>query len=135
MTALSNELGAVSEGYFGEVYLIIHRDTQWVYANNLEATPPESLPDFGWSLAVSGRQVAVGAPLTGLVYLYSVAADGSSQLQAELPVSGMRYGFGSALAMNQHWLAAGDSRDTVAGNVERGSVYLYPLQAGGWPVQ
>lgn len=71
--------GALDDVYAGVAFVFKSSETEWSYASMLEASPPfprATYDSFGYSVALSGDTVAVGAPFDGIggaVYLGSIA--------------------------------------------------------------
>ncbi|KAK3287447.1 hypothetical protein CYMTET_5040 [Cymbomonas tetramitiformis] len=98
---------------------------------------------FGYSLALSGTQLAVGAYAdnghTGAVYVYSVTNRGATAtfVQKVIASDGMGWdNFGHSVALSSTHLAVGASYDDDE-NFGRdwGSVYLYRVTSTAFPTQ
>jgi len=98
----------------------------------IELDNPNSFDDFGFAVAISGRQVIIGAPgrgNDGAAYIYH--KDTSTQpaqwvLDAELTVdvSGVSAQFG--------WSVAIDGDDAVVGAKDADQAYVYNRDTSGW---
>jgi hypothetical protein len=61
----------INEGF---VYVFIWSDTEWIERSTIEAIDPESDKQFGLSLALSGNNLVVGAPLDEVGGLYGAGS-------------------------------------------------------------
>ncbi|HGG60679.1 MAG TPA: hypothetical protein ENK26_12330 [Gammaproteobacteria bacterium] len=103
----------------------------------LRASRPEKGAQFGFSAALSGDQLAIGAPRElndgGAVYLFSRGAAGwraSQRLALPDRTSGNR--FGQSLAMQGDTLIVGAMQRPVDGKFNAGEVYVFMRQNGQW---
>jgi hypothetical protein len=122
----------------GAVYLFRYDGNAWVpdeIQPKITASYPAANDQFGWSVAIDGDQLAVGAPsrnegksLSGAVYLFRY--DGNTWvpdevLTASTPRSNERFGFSLALDGNKLVVGA-----PSVGSVS-GSVYVYNREDNG----
>jgi hypothetical protein len=119
--------------------------TATLTANN--ANPgAESTPDeLGWSVAVSGKTVVVGAPWhmvgskpeQGSVYVFVVPATGrwvNTTQTAELTAPDGQTGdeFGWSVAVSGHTIVAGALDHQVGTNEYQGAAYVFTEPSHGW---
>ena len=115
-----NEGKAVS----GAVYLFEYDGNTWVPDENqqkLTASVPESSGRFGFSLALDGDKLVVGAPGSGSVFVFERQSDGKwlPVVTPELPVASM---FGLAVAARHGRVVVGAP----------GSGLAYVLEGDSW---
>ncbi len=103
----------------------------------LSSTDPQSGSQFGFSSAISGKMLAVGAPDEiegrGAVYLFNLGTDGwqfVQRLQLSNPSSGDR--FGQSLSMQGNLLAIGAMQRSPNGNTNSGEVFIYQKSGQNW---
>ena len=125
----------------GVVYVFRRNGETWAEAQKLAAGGAAPFDNFGFSLALDGSTLAVGAPFhdrgssrgnAGTVYVFEsdgttwsqrselTAADGAADDQ-----------FGSAVALSGGVLVVGARGDDVNGLRDAGSAYVYERR-GGW---
>ena len=96
---------------------------------------------LGWSVAVSGPTIAVGAPGAtvngnpgqGAVYVFT-RTRGTWTQAAKLTASDGAVGnsLGFSVAVSGTTIAAGGRYATVNGNIDQGAVYVFTKPPGGW---
>ena len=117
------DLFAGNENDPGLVYIYTRGTSGWGESAVLSAPPgaPDAFDDgsdydFGYSLAISGNTIAVGAPASGEVYLYNHGIKGwrhtanfSGPPGDANPtnVDGLAFGFGLSLALSDNTLVVG----------------------------
>lgn len=104
----------------GAVYVFARRDGAWAETDYVKASDAEYGDEFGYSLALQGSQLFVGAPgrdgarqLAGSLYVFELRE--GSWLEAtrvdapsdDAPSDEFGYRFGAAIAVDGDWLAAG----------------------------
>jgi len=115
--------GGANKG-LGAVYLFRHDGTKWVPDQSqpkLTSTAPNMFERFGFSLALDGDRLVVGAPISNSVYVFERQQDGTwrSMDTPPFPKASM---FGLAVA-------ARDGRVVVGAP---GSGLAFVLQGGSW---
>ncbi|HBS27325.1 MAG TPA: hypothetical protein DD827_09420 [Gammaproteobacteria bacterium] len=103
----------------------------------LGSTTPQLGSQFGFSSAISGSTLAVGAPDEaegrGAVYLFNLSSDGwqfAQRLGLENSSSGDR--FGQSLSMQGNLLVVGAMQRSPSGNANSGEVFIYQKTAQTW---
>ena len=124
----------------GAAYVFIRPDDQWgreyTVTYNVKLTMPDGAADgqFGYSVAVQGDVVVVGAPGAGAAYVYTKPTSGwtLAPTQAKLAppegVSGGRFGHAVAIAGDSILVGAPDGDD---GN-KTGVIYVFTMPYSGW---
>jgi len=126
--------GESRQGTFpGIVYVLEAINGEWQEVAQLMAGEEFGPPDgFGRAIAVQGRLMIVGAPLTeegaGTVYGFRADADGNWTLSGSFAAGtpSEEAGFGSAVVLN------GDLAIVSAPGDEAGAVHVFRLGADGW---
>ncbi len=133
-------------GYLrGRAYLFERPDGGWTDMHETARLIPSDSSDyknFGWSLAVSGTTVAVGAPgdkqqgsNAGAVYIFERPAAGWQDLtemrKVTAPEGAAGDKFGTAVALDSTLLAVGAPEEDDAGN-SSGAAWLFPRPGEGW---
>jgi hypothetical protein len=118
--------------YMGAAYVFTEVNGTWTNQTELLPSDPRSQDKFGWSVAVSGSTVVIGAPGYGLgaAYVFSDTS-GTWTQQAELtePTGGTGEGatkFGNSVAISGSTVMAGADGDGT------GAVFAYTDTAGSW---
>jgi hypothetical protein len=121
--------------FHGAAFAFRRFGTRWVFEQEIQPWDnPTFQVRFGWSVAVIGETVAVGAPFDiGSVYLFEHDGAGwqpQVKLQGSLPI-GIGPLFGSKLSLGEQAdvLLIGATRDSQAGG-EAGAAYLFRRQPG-----
>ena len=113
----------------GQVY--VWNATSGELLSTLASPNPQASGDFGYSVAVSGSTVVVGAPgetadgaVTGSVYTFAGAPAASSDRFVSLnPTADGE--FGIAVAISGSTIVVGADFETVAGSTDAGHAYLF----------
>ncbi|RMD82834.1 MAG: hypothetical protein D6815_08225 [Candidatus Dadabacteria bacterium] len=99
---------------------------------------------FGWSVAVSGDTVVIGAPLKniagnsaqGAAYVFVRPPTGWADMTetAKLVASdgAPADGFGMSVAIDADTVVVGAPTSDVGGNIDQGSAYVFVKPSGGW---
>ncbi len=120
--------------------VVFERDAAgaWSQRNVLAPRETRSGDNFGFSVALSGPTLVVGAPFgtadgveTGVVYLFARAADGSWEPSARLdsPTGAALDLFGYAVAFDGERIAVGAM---LAGEERQGVAYIYERDGAQW---
>ncbi len=115
-------------------------DGTWTQKQKLTASDARPFDNFGFSLAIDGNLVVIGAPFhdgaggnSGAAYVFEWNGNTWSQT-ARLAASDAAADdeYGSAVAVSGSSLAVGARTDDVRGMQDAGSVYVYKRSGGGW---
>ena len=116
----------------------------WIQTAELTSSDGQGNDQFGWSVAVDGDTVVVGAPThavgsnagQGAAYVFVKPDSGwADAIQtAELSASGGAANdyFGSSVAINGDTIVVGAGGATVNGYPHQGVAYVFVKPAGGW---
>jgi hypothetical protein len=121
----------------GSAYVFALDDGQWLERTKLTAPDAEADDAFGWSVAISGKRIAIGAPLKppgGVVYIFEATHRlWRVTARIEPPAHTARL-FGTSLALVGDVLVVGDEGD-VQQAVGSGAAYIYDLASNHAPVR
>jgi uncharacterized repeat protein (TIGR01451 family) len=123
----------------GAVYVFHFDGNTWAPRQKLAASDAAPFDNFGFSLAIDGSTLIVGAPFhdrgsaggnAGAAYVFGQDAAGTWSQRVELTASdGLANDeFGSAVTLSGGSLAVGARADDANGLVDVGSAYVYQLQ-------
>ena len=107
----------------------------------LTASDGATFNTLGWSTAVSGATIVVGAPLhenEGAAYVFTMPASGwaNATQSAELSASDIAQEdhFGESVAISGNTIVVGAPYHTVASShvFEQGAAYVFAMPEGGW---
>jgi hypothetical protein len=129
----------------GIVYIYARGHAGWVLEKRLIAPDREFGDNFGYSVALDGETLAVGAnrddidanPDQGSVYVFK-RGGGAWPFEQKLTAGdgGPADNFGFAVALDGDTLVAGDFEDDFnSGNTEQGSAYVFTRGEGAWTQQ
>jgi hypothetical protein len=116
-------------------------DPEFQQSAELTASAGAASDELGYSLAVSGSTVAVGAPARddyeGAVYVFTMPASGgwaNATQTAELTASdgAPNDNLGWSVAVSGSTVVAGAALQAVGGNDSQGALYEWTMPAGGW---
>lgn len=134
---------AVSAGA-GTVYVWRKHNESWLIEDRLVATDGHLGAEFGFSVAMSGDTLAVGAKFAhspqsasaGSVYVFVRDAE-QWTLQQRLHAADGQFGdeFGFSVGLDGDTLAVGAWRDSTASGVRAGSVHVYVRSGATWSLQ
>ncbi|MBI5864547.1 MAG: FG-GAP repeat protein, partial [Planctomycetes bacterium] len=119
---------------------VFHRDAgAWSSGGVLQAGDRTASDEFGGSVALSGGQLAVGAPFddprgtnSGSAYVFSLAGGVWSQTARLVPGDGQAVDlFGTAVGLADGWLLCGAPLDDDSG-IDAGSVYAFHYDGAQW---
>ena len=136
--------GAYGHNNFqGTAYVFVEPTGGWVSSTQtaeLTASDGTGSADFGFSSAISGNTVLVGAPNAaagkGAAYVFVEPAGGwtnmtqTAEMRAPNAVPGN--GFGQSAAISGNLVVIGAPGTTVGGNSGQGAAYLFVKPASGW---
>lgn len=111
----------------GAVYVFRVIEGAWTQIAKLTPTDPRAYSDFGWSVALEGQMIVVGAPVAdfqaGVVYVFE-EIDGAWQQTARLNATDPEQGFGYCVSIDYSRIAIGAPwKYREPGNY--GSVYVF----------
>jgi len=128
----------------GAVY-VLDRTADWSAIQKIRAPEPRRSGSFGWSVALEGETLLVGAPETtltpqgsGAAFAYTLSAAGW-ELSQKIEVAGLPAGAGLG-----HSVALGGNRAAIGApspgfphaasqiSTPRGLAYVFERSAGGW---
>ena len=146
--AISGDTAVVGAAYVnlyrGSAYVFVRNGAMWSQQQQLTAVDGAVLDEFGWSVAISGDTVSVGAPFhdvganvdQGSAYVFVRSGVIWSQQQQLTAVDGAALDeFGFSLAISGDTIAAGAPYDDVAINADQGSAYVFVRSAAVWDLQ
>jgi hypothetical protein len=125
----------------GAAFVFTRVDGMWVRRQELKASDGADGDYYGFSVAVSGDTLAVGAEgddvganaSQGSVYVYARCGDGWEPRQKLTACDGAKGDdFGSSVAIGGETMAVGANGVTVGGNFGQGAVYVYTRRGEGW---
>jgi drug/metabolite transporter superfamily protein YnfA len=121
-------VGAPGANYgFGMVCVYTLSGSKWKSQAMLTASDEQDAGEFGYSVALSGTTLAVGAPADSLAYVFNSGSSGWSQQAEFSPSEGPSVtGFGSSVALSGNMLAVS------AVNLDDIGTYVYTQSAGVW---
>jgi len=124
----------------GSVYVFVRSGSIWTQVQNLTASDGAAGDNFGYSVAMSGNTLVVGAErddtARGSAYVFTRIA-GVWTEQQKLTASD-RSGFdlfGHSVAISGETIIAGAFGSNVPGNDDAGAAYIYTRSAGIWTQQ
>ncbi len=123
-------IGAYNKTDGGRAYVFTKAATGWKQTAELKGSDTVRNDGFGWSVAISGTTVVVGAALHGLggaAYVFTKTATGWTQV-AELRGSDTADEFGFSVAVSGTTAVVGAVSETNGA----GSAYVFTKTATGW---
>ncbi|AVP96251.1 hypothetical protein C7S18_03165 [Ahniella affigens] len=137
--AFAGDPGAIQDAGF--VHLFARTAGQWQQQASLSAPDAGAGDGFGWSIALSGSAVVIGAPFAdvsgradaGAAYVF-VDQAGSFSYQAKLVANdGDNFDeFGIAVAIYQETALIGAFGDDTSLGADSGSAYVFQRHSGTW---
>jgi hypothetical protein len=137
-TAVIGANGAAVNGHDnqGAAYVFRRNGTSWTQQIKLAANDGLEDQVFGVSVAISGDNIAVGAPLVdfsgstdqGAIYVFTLTGTTWTQ-QQKFTTSAPSFGanLGTSLAISGDYLIAGGDYETINGNAGQGAGYIFQL--------
>jgi hypothetical protein len=125
----------------GAAYVFTRNGTTWSQQQELTASDGAGGDWFGYSVALSGTNVVIGAPqknvaqnvAQGTAYVFSLV--GSSWIQMQELTSSSASNFGWSVALDGSTAVIGASGSTVGMNPNQGSAFVYILSGSTWGLQ
>jgi hypothetical protein len=126
----------------GEAYVFSRSGTTWSLASTpLTASDAANLEEFGWSVAISGNTVIVGAPAPyaearGEAYVFASAGSAWTQ-RAILTASdsAANNNFGYSVAISGTTALVGADEAALGTSVGVGAAYIFASSSGSWQQQ
>jgi hypothetical protein len=118
----------------GSAYIFTRLGTHWTQQQKLIANDGAGYDLFGYSVALSGDTVAIGAkddsvgttPLQGSAYVFNRSFGGWTQQQKLVASDGLMWDeFGAGVALDDKTLAVGMPGDDTGPILHHGSVYVF----------
>lgn len=136
-------IGAIyDDGSTGAAYIFHYDGDFWSQQAKLTASDAATTDLFGWSVAISGDRVAIGAPNedegdinAGAVYVFKRSGTSWTQ-QAKLTSNDPGYEdlFGGSVSMDGNYIVVGCANNDDAG-FSSGSAYVFYYNGSGWSQQ
>jgi hypothetical protein len=117
----------------GSAYVFVRSGAAWNLRHKLVAYDGDGADFFGWSVAISGDKVVVGAPSNndhGSVYVFEPYGSGWT-LQRKLEGSGSGFDFGWSVSISADRLLVGAPGEGGY-NQPMGAAYLFTRSNGSW---
>jgi len=115
------------EGFKGAAYVVVREGSTW--RQQAKLVPDRSASNYGYSVAIDGDSILVGAPGTGeAAYVYTLGQNGwtrQATLQADDPASNVTFGWSVALEHDTAVVSARNETDT-------GMVYVFGRNGTTW---
>ena len=124
----------------GSAYVFVRSGAGWIQQAKLLATDGAAYDNFGYSVALSGETALVGAPggnaEQGSAWVFTRSGADWSQ-QAHLTASDGAAGdwFGYRVAISSDTALVGSPQQTVGGNADQGSAYVFTRSGASWSQQ
>ena len=133
-----------ANGNQGSAYVFVRSGTSWSQQAQLTAADGATSDIFGWSVAISGNTVAVGAPGNdvganadqGSAYVFVRSGAIWSQQQQLTAVDGAAGDyFGDSVAISGDTAVVGAPYDDVGATINQGSAYVFVRSGAVWGLQ
>lgn len=125
----------VNGSYTGKVYIYDYNGSTFTYSQSL--SPSSEAYKFGQTLAVSGNNLAVGAPgsgansFSGAVFVFTDNGSSWTATSVQKPTAlSSSASFGTSVALDGSRLAVGAERQDSGTNADTGAVYYYANFSG-----
>lgn len=141
--ARGDSIGSTSFGFQGSVYVFNRQGGIWVEEQKLTASDGVAGDSFGWSVAISGSTIVVGAPFDdiggnvnqGSVYVFNRQGGSWVETQKLTASDGAADDhFGWSVAVSGSTIVAGATNE-LSGNFDQGSAYVFDRMGRGWVEQ
>ncbi|MCW5960953.1 MAG: VCBS repeat-containing protein [Pyrinomonadaceae bacterium] len=132
--AILDSTGAQGQG---SVYVYRRNGSSWIQEQELVPTDPSISKWFGFSVAISGNTIVVGAILDnsqrGSAYVFQRSGNVWTQQQKLNPTGTSTFAqVGSSVEIDGDNLLVAASGDAVNGDPQRGSVFFYRRNGNNW---
>lgn len=118
--------------FSGSVFVVTKSGATWASDRKLTASDGSDDDSFGYSVALSGDMLAVGATLrnkTGAVYVYD-GPDYADEAELTADDGAASDNFGQSVAASTDWIAVGSPSDDDLGS-SSGSFYIFARSGAG----
>ncbi len=127
----------------GSVYIYYRHGSTWTFQSKLTASDADDYDRFGWSVALSGDTLLVGAyndeaasPSGGSAYIFTRSGSTwSEQTKLLASVSTGADNFGMGVALEGDTAAVGARYHDVGPGYEEGAVFIFDRDGGLWTEQ
>ncbi len=122
-------------------YVFERRGASWVEIQKLTASDGGTPTSFGFSVALNGSTIVVGAPFDnisgnlaqGSAYIFNRQGGSWTETQKLTASDGAaRDRFGSSVVLSGSTIVVGAQSDTIGDNLFQGSAYVFNRQGGSW---
>jgi hypothetical protein len=142
-------VGAIADSFgttpnAGSAYVFVRSGASWIQQAKLTASDAATSASFGWTVAISGDTVLVGAPNSmtsggfsaGAAYVFTrVGTVWTQQAKLVADDTASNDKFGSAVALNSDTAIVGSHLDDNAGGVDAGAAYVFLRNGSTWSQQ
>ncbi len=128
----------------GSAYVFVRTGMNWIEQQKLLASDGTAFDHFGFSVAISGETLVVGAygndfganQLQGAAYVFVRTGTSWSQQQKLTASVGAAFNsFGISVAVSGETLVVGAMGDDVGANINQGSAYVFVRTGTSWSQQ
>ena len=128
----------------GSAYVFVRSGAIWSQRQQLTAVDGTAGDEFGWSVAISGDTVVVGAAYDdvsananqGSAYVFVRSGDTWSQQQQLTAADGAAFdAFGNSVTITGDAVVVGATNDDVGANANQGSAYVFVRSGAIWSQQ
>ncbi len=127
-----------AEGDQGAVYVFLRIGEQWLEIQKLTASDGEAIDWFGYSVALDGDTLAVGAvnhDCSGAVYVFFRQGGWIEEAKLFDPDGQCADAFGKDIALEGITLLVGADSAEIDGDGNRGAAYVFTRGPGGWTLE
>ena len=127
----------------GSAYVFVRNGTFWTQQQKLTAADGAASDNFGYSVAISGDTVIIGAVYDdvgvntdqGSAYIF--VRNGTTWSQQQVTASDGAFSdyFGSSVAISGDTAIVGATLDNIGANGDQGSAYVFIRNGGSWTQQ
>jgi hypothetical protein len=122
----------------GAAYVFSFSQGTWTQQATLTPSDPTEGSQFGWSVAIAGNLIVVGAlegpgvsPFSGAAYVFAKKSNTWSQVAKLAPGDGVSGDqFGTSVDVNGSTVIVGAIAHTTSGGNGAGAAYLYQIESG-----
>jgi len=129
----------------GSAYIFVRNGTTWTEQQKLTAADSAAGDEFGWSVAVAGETVIVGALLdnsdtngdqgSAYVFVRSNGTTWTEQQKLTAADGAANDGFGWSVAIAGETIIVGALDDEIGTNIDQGSAYIFVRNGTTWTEQ
>ena len=138
----NGDVGSIRDA--GVAYIYVRSGTTWTLQQQLTASDAQPYDNFGFSVAIKGSDVVVGAPYedpggissAGSAYVFTRSGTSWSQ-QAKLTASsgGASDYFGDSVAIDGNYIVVASRLDDIETLTDAGSAYIFVRSGTSWSQQ